>query len=43
MIIVGIALIVEAVMGIWAIIFIMRLRKRIEDMIDNDEKAIVVK
>ncbi len=43
MIIVGIALIVEAVMGIWAIIFIMRLRRKFEDMMENDEKAIVVK
>ena len=43
MIIVGIALVVEAILGIWSIIFIMRLRSKFEDMMENDEKAIIVK
>ena len=35
MIIVGIALVIEAVLGIWSIIFIIRLRSRVEKMMDN--------
>lgn len=35
MIIVGIALVVEAVLGIWSIIFIIRLRNRVEKMMNN--------
>ncbi len=41
MIIVGIALIIEAVMGIWSIIFIMKLRSKFEKMMDNT--SIIVK
>lgn len=35
MIIVGISLMIEAVLGIWSIVFIMRLRSRVEKMMDN--------
>ena len=35
MIIVGIALVIEAVLGIWSIVFIIRLRSRVEKMMDN--------
>ncbi len=35
MIIVGIALMIEAVLGIWSIIFIIRLRGRVEKMMGN--------
>ncbi len=41
MIIVGIALVIEAVMGVWSIIFIMKLRSKFEKMMDNT--SIVVK
>ncbi len=41
MIIVGIALVIEAVLGIWSIIFIIRLRSRVERMMDNT--AVVAK
>ncbi len=39
----GIALVVESVLGIVSIVFIIRLRKRLEDIMGNDEKTIVVK
>lgn len=41
MIIVGIALVIEAVMGVWSIIFIIKLRSKFEKMMDNT--SIVVK
>ncbi len=41
MIIVGIALVIEAVMGVWSIIFIIKLRNKFEKMMDNT--SIVVK
>lgn len=42
MIIVGIALVIEAILGIWSIIFIIRLRNKFEDMMNGD-KSIVTK
>lgn len=41
MIIVGIALVIEAVMGVWSIIFIIKLRSKFEKMMDNT--SIIVK
>lgn len=41
MIIVGIALVIEAVMGVWSIIFIIKLRNKFEKMMDNT--SIIVK
>lgn len=43
MIITGIILAIEAILGIWSVIFIIRLRKRLEDEMGDSEKAIVVK
>ena len=43
MIITGIILVIEAALGIWSVIFIMRLRKKLEDEMGDSEKAIVVK
>ena len=43
MIIVGVALVIEAILGIWSIIFIMRLRSKFEDMMEDMENTIVVK
>lgn len=43
MIVTGIILSIEAVLGIWAILFIMRLRKKVESMIESDDTTITVK
>lgn len=42
MIIVGILLVIEAILGIWSIIFILRLRKKLEDILGNDENSLTV-
>ncbi len=43
MIIVGIALVIEAILGIWSIIFIIRLRSKFQDIMENAAKTISVK
>lgn len=42
MIIVGILLVIEAILGIWSIIFILRLRKKLEDILDNEDNRLTV-
>ena len=42
MIIVGILLVIEAGLGIWSIIFILRLRKKLEDILDDESNKLTV-
>lgn len=42
MIIVGILLVIEAILGVWSIIFILRLRKKLEDILDDEDNRLTV-
>jgi len=42
MIIVGILLVIEAGLGIWSIIFILRLRKKLEEMFDDESQTLTI-
>lgn len=42
MIIVGILLVIEAILGIWSIVFILRLRKKLEDMLGSEDNKLTV-